>query len=245
MSYITIQDVRDEGYNDPPYSDARITAAIEQAEALIESVTGQWFEPRTRSFRLDVQNDTLEYLFEVPIITIDSGTFWDDSLELDDLWIYNRHLTMGIADDLRDPRIAFKQDWTTKRMRRLYGGRRRFIQSNQRLAIDGTFGYTVLAPGVSPGETAPGSQVPTSYGVTPPEIKRAALLLMQRYLPTIASGDGNDATLLSRVTSVKTQDQTLTLGDAVGSDGSYGVTGILEVDRILSAYMGPMSVGVT
>ena len=242
--YLSIQEVRDEGFNDPPYSDARVVRAIRLATRIIDSVTGQWFEPRQRTFRLDVKNTTLEYLLEVPIIALTGAEFWDEDIELADLWIYNRHLTMGIEEDLRDPKIVFKRDYRTVRQRRLYGGSRHFTESNQRLKLTGYFGFTELDMYDTPGETSEGSQVPLSYGDTPDEIKQAALLLVQKYLPTIASGDGADASMLARVTGVKTQDQQLNLAGPSGSDGSYGATGILEVDRILEAYRGPMSVGV-
>jgi len=242
--YLTIQDVRDAGFSDTLYSDDQVIDAIQYASSVIEEVTGQWFEAKFRSFRLDVPNTTLEVLLDVPIIALSTASFWDEAIEIDDLWVYNRHLTMGIAEDLRNPKLVFKEDYRTLRQRRLYGGSRRFGSSNQRLALSGYFGYTVLGRTETPAETSDGSQVPVSYGETPPEIKRAALLLVQRYLPTIASGDGDDAVLTARLTGVKTRDQSITLAGPVGTDASYGVTGILEVDRILSAYMGPMRAGV-
>lgn len=244
MGYISIADVRAEGFTAAAYPDARVTAAILQATRLIDKVTGQWFEPRALSLRLDVRNSTLEYLLDVPIVQINSATFWDSVIEVSDLWVYNRHLTMGIQDDLQNPKVVFKRDYVTASQRRLYGGERYFTQSDQQLVLNGVFGYTELSGSQTPQETTPGSQVPLYQGGTPEEIKRAALLLMQRFLPTIASGDGADATIAGRVTGITTQDQSISIASPSGGDGSYGATGMLEVDTILAAYMGPMRVGV-
>lgn len=245
MAYITIAEVRAEGFSATAYPDARVTAAILQATRLIDKVTGQWFEARAMTMRLDVRNATLEYLLDVPVIEISSAKLWDGTIDLDDLWIYNRHLTMGIQDDLFNPRIVFKREYTTAVRRKLYDGSRHFTQSNQRLELTGYFGYTELDVGQSAEETVAGNQIPKYRGVTPVEIKRAALLLMQKFLPGVASGDGADATMASRVTGVSTQDQSISLAGPTAEDGAYGETGILEVDKILGAYMGPMRAGVT
>jgi hypothetical protein len=242
--YLTIQEVRDEGFNDPPYSDERVIDAIAMSTSVIEKITGQWFEARVRTFQLDVKNSTLEYLLEVPVITLTEVKLFDEVLELSDLWIYNRHLTQGISDDLMDPKIAFVEDYYPNRVRRFWGGRRQFPHGNRNLKLTGYFGYTMLSPTETPAETAEGSQVPTSYGQTPPEIKRAALLLVAKYLPTIASGDGSSMSLSSRMTSLGTRDQSVGFAAPTAQDGSYGETGILEVDMILRSYMGPMAVGV-
>ncbi len=47
MSYIAINDIRDEGISDPPYTDQWITARISLAQKFIETVTRRFFEKRT------------------------------------------------------------------------------------------------------------------------------------------------------------------------------------------------------
>lgn len=247
--YCSIQDMRDEGYNDPPYSDARILAKIKRASRWIERVTGRWFEPRAREFTLRARGG--QKLFcPAPIIRLDSATivynrgeeFDETDLSLDELLVYNRHLTMGIEnpDDRDVPIVSFPRD------SRLWSGHSvgasvpHFPNAFQAVKIAGLFGYTDLESGVAPGETAPGSQVPTSYGVTPDDISQLTMILAGRDLPLLSDTDAReDERNKHRITGMKTREQSITMSplSSTGQKGSW--TGDPTIDEMIALFVEP------
>lgn len=247
--YCTLAEMRDEGLP-AGVSDARALLGIARAATTIERVTRQWFEPRDRTFTLDA-NSGRDLWLEVPIIAPTSVTVLDEAIDLADLVVYNRHLTQGLTapDDRANPRIAWRQSefYGVEEGRRISvydDGARRWYADRQVVSVTGVFGYTDLAPGVVPGETSEGSQVPTSYGETPALIRYAALRLALRYAYPIAGGQGNDIRNQGRLISESTRDQSYSLGGAGVGDNSYGMTGDLEVDNILMGFMAPVAMGV-
>ena len=109
MSILTRQRVRDEAYGDPPFSDARVDSAILEVDNYIERMTGNIFEPRAMTLKLD---GTGKSFISVPLpicyvteVKIDGSTVVDS-----DYVVYNRHMTgMTSPDDRRNPKIKFKQ----------------------------------------------------------------------------------------------------------------------------------------
>ena len=51
--YATVPDFRDEGVTQARASDARLTALIEEASAVVNRITGQFFNPREMTLRMD------------------------------------------------------------------------------------------------------------------------------------------------------------------------------------------------
>jgi hypothetical protein len=247
--YASLEDLRNEGL---PTSvpDARAILGLARATAMIDGATRQWFEPRTRTFKLDA-NRGRDLFLDVPIIAPTSVAIFDDAVEIEDLVVYNRHLTQGLTapDDRANPRIAWRQSnfYNTEESRRIRAyddGSRRWYEDRQVVTVAGIFGYTDLGQGVPPGETVAGSQVPTSYGETPELIRYAALRLAMRLAYTIGSGIGTDIRNQGRLMSETTRDQSYSLGGAGVGDNSYGITGDLEVDNILMGFMAPVLTGV-
>ncbi len=240
--YCTIQDVRDEGYAEEAFTNSKVLSGINYATALIDKITRQWFEPRYR--RLSMDGRHIDQLFlKVPICAVMKLEIDNAAQNLADFVVYNRHLTHGIVspDDRADPRIAWGEGRDSIDIRRLYGGGR-FARARKSITVDGVFGYTEHGPGDYAGETVRGNQLPISYGETPEPIRKAALRLAIRYMQPLE--DGDDVAMAGRVIEEKTRDQSYKLGTPSVSDSSYGLTGDIEVDKILQMYPAPFDIGV-
>ncbi|MEN6368462.1 MAG: hypothetical protein ABFD77_02050, partial [Thermotogota bacterium] len=131
------------------------------------------------------------------------------------------------------------------RLSRIFADAAIFGTGRANVILKGVFGYTELGPGDIAAETEEASQVPVSYGQTPAEIKRAALLLSLTYM--LPAADQQEAYLQGRVTRIKTRDQEISFSDLAssggGTDATYGLTGNLEVDNILMRYCAPLRMG--
>lgn len=244
--YITLAEVRDEGVPATLIDDAGVIRGIERATALIDKVTGRWFEPRQRTFRLDTRRG-YDLLVNIPIIALTGMTIIEETVDLDSVWVYNRHLTQGLLnpDDRDNPRVTWREDDLPRLNDRVIWYERRYIDGFQRCTLTGVFGYTELDRLDVPGETVAGSQVPTSYGETPELIKIACMRLALKYMHPMNSGDGDELAMRRRLIEERTRDQVYRLADNTNSpDNAFGLTGDVEVDTILSGFMAPMQVGV-
>lgn len=241
--YCSIQDIRGQGWADSVYPDADVLKAISYATNLIDKITRQWFEPRFRHVSMDGRN--LDQLFlNVPIISIMQIEIDETKQDNTGFLVYNRHMTHGIVspDDKADPRVTWSEGRNGLDIRRLYGGGR-FMQARKSIRLSGIYGYTEHGPGDYAGETVKGNQLPISYGSTPLPIKNAALRLVLRHMQPLEEGD--DVAKAGRVVEEKTRDQSYKLGTPSSVDSSFGITGDIEVDKILMMYPAPLDIGVT
>ena len=107
MSYCTVDDLRAEGVSEEDYSDEQLENLIADSCEFIDRVTGQWFELRTKSIRLDGrggQNLVLPvFLFEAHSVKVDYE-------EIDDYVLYNR------MDDRAYPKIFRCAGWPRGRL---------------------------------------------------------------------------------------------------------------------------------
>jgi hypothetical protein len=101
-----------------------------------------------------------------------------------------------------------------------------FPKGTDNVWVFGRWGYTV------PSAT-------NSDGATPLEIRRAALMLARRYLPTLGSDEAVQRSTHWRVVEERTRDQSYRLE----ARGDGPLTGDPEVDAILLAYRRPMGLG--
>jgi len=244
--YITPQDIWDEGYANPPWTPAKVWRGIDRVTATIDQLCGQWFEPRYSQFAYDGIGHDQQWL-DQPICALFQLIQDDTIVDLSDLEVYNRHLTRGQTspDDRQNPKVTYSLDFPVGyrgRRQRLVADAALFGQRRKNVVMKGVFGYTELGPGNIAAETAEGSQIPVSYGQTPAEIKRAALLLALTYM--LPAANQQEASLESRITQIKTRDQSISFSDPSSTDGSFGLTGNVEVDNILSRYTGPIRMGV-
>lgn len=247
--YCTIAEMRAEGFQDPPHSDARVQASIDRAVGLIDRICGQRFDPYYAVVRLNVEKAYDEHHLDIPIAALWKIAEEDQDLTLSDILVFNRHLTSGLTnpDDRRHPQIAWGHDREGavilgSRSLAYQVGAGRFLRGRKTLRLWGVWGFTELGPADMVGETAEGSQIPLSYGTTPAEINYACMLLAADYLGRLADGD-TDASVAARVISEKTRDQSYTLQARPDEEATYGMTGNTEVDNILMRYVAPLRVG--
>lgn len=235
--YVTLADVRNEGFGEAVISDAQIARAAWLATTLIDRATGQWFEPRRRYFRLDGRGGP-DLFLQIPIIGLNEiqvglTPATDVPLTRDSVAIYNRHLTQGLLapDDRNNPRVGYA------------AGLGRWTVGTQNVYLDGYFGHTELGPDDPVGEAVGGEQFPLSYGRTPALIQRAALLLTIQFMWGLATGRGAEFIARSRIVSESTRDQSYSLQPLSAADAEFGVTGSVEVDGILAMFAPPFSAG--
>jgi hypothetical protein len=251
MSYCTVQDIRDEGVPDTgpgAKTDAEIQAVIDRVCVQIDKYTGRFFEPRDLTVVLD-GTGRHGLLIGMPIIDITSVSIGTDfsiaePINLDDIRIYNRHLTENLTnpDDRESPKIEFVE---FDRVYHAYSIRDGYYShqyfhyhywpvGTQNIEIVGTFGYTDY-------------DAVESDGITPILIERASVLMTLRDLDT-AYGEADkreDRLNRWRVTEYKTRDQTIKYDSpskyGISGYGSY--TGDPEIDKILIQYTRPPMFG--
>ena len=247
--YAVIQDFRDEGFLNPPYTDAQLQAKIDAAGQYIEKITHRWFEMRVRTFRIR-GHGTQTLTIPAPIISITSikvlegrgDAMTTSDIEVDDVIVYNRHLIEGLIDpdDRDDPHISLPRDPRLWRNDSVGGAWDAWQNRFQAIEVAGKFGYTELAQGVTPAETSLGSQVPASDGVTPDAIKRLCMLLVIRDLPLLSDEDArDDARNKFRVTAERTREQSYSMSplSALGLSGAW--TGDPEIDELIALHIAP------
>jgi hypothetical protein len=232
--YTSISALRDEGVTTAQASDGRLTTLIARCSRMIERWTGRWFEPRSHTFLLDGHGGRT-LILEQPIIRIDtvrlletddvSGIASDD-LDLAGLRVYNRHISQSLIapDDRDDPRI----EWSLVEGYRagIWGGR--WPEGSQNVFVSGIFGYT--EPDGSP------------FGRTPADIELATQMLVIRNLAKLADTEARqDAILASRITDLRTRDQSISYARAPGNStrvvGAF--SGDPEIDAIVAQYCRP------
>lgn len=220
---------------------------------MIDRYTGRFFEPRDLTITIDgTGSKTL--LLGHPIIAIGSIKIGDDfstteEVDLDDVRIYNRHLTENLTepDDRETPKIEIYEYDAREEQIPMLGedsafsifGMGRWPEGDQNVQIVGTFGYTDY----DPDEEVEEGEAP--QGMTPLLIQRAAVLMCLRDLrPAYSEGSMREDDMnRSRVTSFRTRDQSITLEKPSMVFGAGSFTGDPEIDRILLEYVRPPHYG--
>lgn len=237
VTYVSVAEVRAEGFTDPPYTDERIEQLCRLATLFIDKVTGRWFTPRTfgptNRLLYDGKGARVLHL-EIPVIQLDRLLIEDqgwssgglNDVELAEVRVYNRHLSgMTQPDDRENPMIAFLGVGPA------YGVAddspfalvRRFPLGRQNVQLEGVFGYT--DPDGSP------------YGETPLLIRQAALRLVIRdlRLESDACEKLNDKNRF-RIVGDREGSVSVSL-QALWLKGAF--TGDPEIDQVLMAYKRP------
>lgn len=231
MSIVTVSDVRDQGFGDPPYSDPKVTQAIEAITEYIESVTGNWFDVRTLTLHLDGSGFEA-LMLPHPIVSISEVKIFGEAIDLDDVKVYNRHLQgYKDPDDRQDPKIEFVSDlvdryasWQGRNRSRS----RRFPEGPQNIEVTGKFGYRDYDPG-------------NVEGKVPIPLKQAFYMLLPRFIENAASPYLGAAWRSHELAKKSTRGQSCENRSAVTAGVLYGgLTGDLNIDRILSLYVSPI-----
>jgi hypothetical protein len=237
IGYCSVQDVRDEGVTVALASDAKVQRLIRVATAYIDEYTGRFFSPRHLTITLNGRGHSLLQL-DMPIIAINRavvelipGSSEDPSeLDLEDLVVYNRHITQGLfdPDDRNNPRIEFAR--ASPGLIRAAVGSAFLVWPDGRgnVTLEGVFGYT--------------DPDGTPYGRTPILITEACLRLVMRLLPlkvkSVLVGAGP-------IWKEVTRDQRVEFAnpDRLAIQGAF--TGDPEIDTILARYRRPPKFGAT
>src|SRR5687767_2000673 len=134
MAYATLEDLRSEGFSAEEIPDDRAQQALADASALIDAVTGQFFEPRSLTLVLEGRGAPSLWL-PVPVLRVDqlvvNGEAWPGDLR--DLVVIGAPVVPGS----NGPRIT-----------RLRGE----FRVRAPVAVTGLWGYTE-ADGTSFGRT--------------------------------------------------------------------------------------------
>lgn len=234
--YVSVDDVRAEGLEDPPFSDAQIEAAIKTWQAFLERACRQWFYPIELELNVDGTDSDL-MAFGVPIISIGEVRLNGDTKALDPFY-YKVYNSLTYPADRQNPRIQLidnrhqEMDIFTAPLR---DGRLIFRKGRQNQYIRGTFGY-VEADG------------------SPPElIKRALLKLVIEKLtkPLYAAAGAITPAPPPVLTGVLLEEWTdahkVRYGQSGGplkarAPGLAGITDDQEILNIIKLYKAPIGV---
>lgn len=148
-TYITVQDIRDEGITVGMADDDEVLGTIQVCQEFIDRACRQWFSPKQLVLGLDgTDSDTLH--FGVPIITIDSIKL-NNSPDILDASYYRVYNQRVYPDDRRNPRIKLIR---ADEIRDIYTAPHpfdvlKFRKGRQNQQVTGSFGF------LEPDDTTP------------------------------------------------------------------------------------------
>jgi hypothetical protein len=179
--YASVADARAEGVTAAEASDPRLELLLVEATALIDRVTGWFFEPRSTTFRLDGRG-TRSLELPVPPIRITELTLAGETLSLafDDLVIAGAPVPSGF----QGPRLTLRHGQA-------------FPRGHGNVVIAGRWGFT--------------EEDGTPEGRTPLAIRRACLLLVLRSTAPLADEASFEARSRWRILEERTRDQSYRL----------------------------------
>jgi len=187
--YASVADVRAEGVTVSQATDARLSLLVGEATALIDRVTGWYFEPRVATLRLDGRwAPSIE--LPVPPIRVDSLLVHDAPLSLapNDVVIVGAPIQPGFDG----PRVTLRHG-------------RVFPRGQGNVVVTGLWGFTEYDG--------------TPEGRTPMAIRRACLLLVLRNLAPLADEASFEARSRWRVLEERTREQSYRLDAATQREG--------------------------
>lgn len=231
MAYATLADVRAEGITEAQASNQRVEDLLDEVTTEIDKYTGWFFEPRALTIRIDGRGTPS---VEPPYVPIELTSL---SVDGDEIEIIDEELLIKggpVLPGFYAPRITRVTPtlgtvyWSSTRGRK-------FAEGQGNMTIVGTWGYTVPDPLGDP------------LGRTPPAIKRATIMMLQRLVPLVGDTQGTDEARNSwRLLEERTRDQSYKLSDksgaGFGADGAP-LTGDPAIDEILLRFMKPHGLG--
>lgn len=231
-TYITVQDIRDEGILEADHDDDKVLSYIKTWQVVLERACRQWFNERSLTLELDGNESDL-LLLGIPIIEIEYIRINGQTTNLDSSYykVYNNK--GGYPDDRRNPKIklvnsvsrnifAFRNASSTKLI---------FEKGQKNQIIKGTFGFV------------------ESNGATPDPIKRALTkLVIEKLTAPIYSPTGVTAPpIVGAVIEEWTDGHKIKYGVAGGetTKKTYGLSGITsdpEILDIIKMYRAPRAI---
>jgi hypothetical protein len=234
VGYCFVADLRAEGVTVEQATDEQLLAIIARASRFIDKCTARYFEPRSRTIKLDGTGGSILF-FDQPIIAIDSVIENGAAVSSDEFAVYNRHLSQELLrpDDRENPKIEFSVS-SSYSFTQTRATTRKWARGQQNVEIAGVFGYTDPDP-------------PSTTGKTPDLIRRCCVMLSFRDVGQLSDPDGRFATReRHRISEERTRDQSYRLGPgradlAMQGRGPTPWTGDPDIDQILDLYRaGPM-----
>lgn len=237
--YATVQDIRDEGIPESQVSNLNVLKRINLASRYIDRVTGRFFTARTLEYFLDGSGHGTLFLQEPIIalseleITLEGINFTDQPIDLDNIAVYNRHLSENLTrpDDRDNPKLVFKR--LDPEFARLHGisGQSLFWKGKQNVRVSGIFGHT--------------DNDGTATGKIPDLINHACKLLTIRNIAPLSDTDArSDALNAGNIRRLKTRDQEIEYQNRklIGGSSEGPFTGDTEIDDILLMFLRPMDI---
>jgi len=189
--YCEVADLRAEGVTVAQATDERLAFLIDEASRTIDRLTGWFFTPRLRSYRLDGRGaPSLEP--PAPPIRIDGLSLGGSAVSTDPEGL----VAVGapVQPGFDGPRLTLR-----------YG--RRFPRGQGNVEAEGLWGYT--------------EDDGSPHGRTPLEIRRACMMLVLRALPPLGDTDAaGEARSRWRIIEERTRDQSYRL-DSAGKPGPF------------------------
>ena len=105
MSYCEIADIRAEGITEEQMTDDQVSQLIALACNYIDKVTGQWFELRQKTIKLDGRGGQV---LQLPVFLINCDEIQADGIPIDDYVLFNR---ISPEDDRNYPKIYRRLRW--------------------------------------------------------------------------------------------------------------------------------------
>jgi hypothetical protein len=201
------------------HSDSLPKALVDQqillAQEFIEQHTRQWFEPRSKTIRVEGKNSNV-MLLRVPIISVSEIRLNDDATAQD---LVNFELYTGV-DNRRNPRIKIRSG-----SRNIFTGTvGRTFHRAAYSEIDGSFGFV------------------EEDGSTPLLIAKAASILALDYIKSPATVSLGGVGPLKREKTDLHETEYFQPDDVTGAS-TGAISGNIEVDRIINMYRGPTGIG--
>ncbi len=227
--YATVADLREEGVTASTASDARLARLLDEATATIDRVTGSFFEPRPKTFRVSGRGaPTVE--LPVPPITVTRVEAEYEGYAAEPTVLFPLVPWSAVNVPLSEATLVVRgapvgPDFDGARLTLRHG--LRFPRGHANIVVDGIWGFT----------EADGSP----QGRTPLAVHRAAMLLVLRNIAPLGNDDAFEARSRWRVVEERTRDQSYRL-DPLRSRAPM-LTGDPEVDLLLAPYVRPSSFG--
>lgn len=232
-TYISVQDIRDEGLDSSVASDLKVSNYIRIWQAFLERACRQWFLPKTITLRCD-GSDSDALHFGVPIISIEYVKLNGDTNVLDPTF-YKTYLGVenGMTDGRRDPKIKLvgkDEEFSIYTAPIIMPHRAlKFRKGRQNQEVKGVFGYV------------------EDDGSVPPMIKRALTKLVIEKLTTPMFGSSSvpPPPILAAVLEEETDGHRRKYAGVETSPAKPGLSGITkdpEILTIIKMYKAPIGI---
>lgn len=192
---------------------------ISMAMDFIDLQTRQWFEPRSKTIRVEGKNSNVMF-FPVPIISITEIRVNDETVAQP---LINFEIFDGV-DNRRNPRIKLRTSSSLNTIFTQTHGRA-FIRAAYS-EFDGSYGYV------------------EDDGSTPLMIKKATIMLTVNNLKSpVGTGSSLAGVGAMKREKVDLHETEYFQPDDVRGGASGAISGDIEVDRILKMFKGPVAIG--